>query len=198
MILAITEDGREIESGQFEHYAGGARHLVFEVLHQLLIGATVPADEALVTAVLDYWAVEDLAGLRQVILSLTEVDRNEVKRRYGGLAPLVTAAADTSPLADRMIRGLTDKTAYGALLLAGLIDAAPVRVAVTGGLASDPAFTARLRDSLRVSGARPCELVPPALDTVGGAALLAYDLGGMAAGPDVIDRLRVVTGEAAM
>ena len=36
MILAITEDGRQVESGQLQHYAGGARHLVLGTLQLIL------------------------------------------------------------------------------------------------------------------------------------------------------------------
>ncbi|WP_161606076.1 BadF/BadG/BcrA/BcrD ATPase family protein [Microlunatus speluncae] len=191
MILAITADGREIESGQFQHYAGGARHLVFDLMHQILIGTTSTADAPLVAQVLEHWGVDDLTGLRRVILELAEVDHNDVKRRYGALAPLVTAAADTSPLADQAIRGLTDKTAHGVLLLAALVGTEPVPVAVTGALASDPAFADRLGVSLCVPGSVHSELVPPALDAVGGAALLAYEAAGLtlALDPPTITRL---------
>ncbi len=190
MILAITADGEEIESGQFQHYAGGARHLVFDLMHQILIGTTSTDDAPLVAQVLEHWGVDDLPALRRVILDLAELDHNDVKRRYGAVAPLITAAAETSPLADQAIRGLTDKTAHGVLVLAALVGTEPVPVAVTGALASDPAFTDRLGVSLCVPGAVYSKLVPPVLDSVGGAALLAYEVGGLTPGPDVIDRLR--------
>jgi glucosamine kinase len=189
MVLLIDGDGVQVESGQFEHYAGGARHLVFDVVHQVLAGTATAQDASLVAAVLDHWGVEDLDGLRRALLALADVDRNEVKRRYGALAPVVTAAAGTSPLADRALRALTDKTACGVLLLAPLAGVDPVPVAVTGALASAPAFTQRLRGSLAVPGATPTRLVPSALGPLGGAALLAYDLAGTGAGPEVVDRL---------
>lgn len=190
MILAITREGVEVESGQFEHYAGGARHLVFDVVHQILMGTAEDADAQLVTAVLDHWGAHDVTGLRRALLALADVDRNEVKRRYGDLAPVVTRAADTSPLADRALRALTDRTACGVLVLAPLTGVDPVPVAVTGALASDPAFTARLRESLVVPGAPRTRLEPSALRPLGGAALLAFDLAGINPGPDVVERLR--------
>src|SRR4051794_19104292 len=55
MILAITEDATEIESGQFEHYAGAARHLVFDVMHRILSPATDLEGDELVPRILDHW-----------------------------------------------------------------------------------------------------------------------------------------------
>lgn len=184
MILAITDEGIEVESGQFEHYAGGARHLVFDVMHRILSGAVEPRDDQLVAQILAYWQAADVGQLRGIILQLESADRNDVKRLYGGLAPAVTAAADSSPLADAALRELADKTARGVLVLAPLIRADQVAVAVTGALASDPAFTTRLTDALATSRATPTQLVASRLDPLGGAAILAYEAAGLA--PDHI------------
>jgi len=193
MVLAVTEEGLQVESGQFEHYAGGARHLAYDVMHQVLMGRAVAADAGLVAAALDHWGVRDLPGLRRAVLGLGVLERGEVTRRYGRLAPRVTAAADTSPLADRALRSLAERTAGGVLVLAPLVGADPVPVTVAGALASDPAFVARLRESLVVEGARSTRLVPPALGPLGGAALLAYDLAGIIPGSEVMGRLRSAT-----
>jgi len=190
MILAIDEAGTEVESGQFEHYAGGARHLVFDVVHLLLQGLAGSADTDLSSRVMGHWNVTGLPDLRSALLAQAGLHRNEVKRRYGDLAPTVTALAESSPLADRALRVLTDKTACGVLLLAPLAGDAPVPVALTGSLARDPAFSTRLVDSLRVPGATPTQLVPAALGPLGGAALLAYQQAGATPDPDVIARLQ--------
>ena len=190
MVLAIDEDGTEVESGQFEHYAGGARHLVFELVHQLLLGRATPADDPLLARVLAHWGVSDLSALRGALLAHAQVHPNEVKRRYGQLAPTVTALADTSPLADRALRTLTDATATGVLLLAPLAGPAPVPVALTGSLACDPAFATRLQHSLQVPGAPRTRLVPATLGPLGGAALLAYQHAGTTPTDDVVERLR--------
>lgn len=190
MILAIDEHGTEVESGQFEHYAGAARHLVFELVHQLLMGQAAPADAQLLARVLAHWGVSDLPALRGALLAHAEMHPNEVKRRYGDLAPTVTALADTSPLADRVLRTLTDATATGVLLLAPLAGTAPIPVALTGSLACDPAFATRLEHSLQLPGATRTRLVPAALDPLGGAALLAYQHAGITPTADVIERLR--------
>lgn len=191
MILAIDQEGVEVESGQFEHYAGGARHLVFEAVQQILVGAAGTDDRDFVRVVLDYWGVADIPGLRRVLLSLAGDDPMEVRRRYGRLAPSVTAAADTSPLADRALRDLVGKTARGVDLLAPLVDSGPVQVATTGALATSPAFTTRLADAFDEGQGTATALVPAALDALRGAALIAYQHAGVdISDRRLIDRLR--------
>lgn len=190
MILAIDADGTEIESGQFEHYAGAARHLAYEAVQLILLGAAGPDDDEFVAAILRSWGADDVPGLRHVILGLAHVDRMEVRHRFGALAPLVTEAADRSPLADRALRDLARKTARGVGLLAPLIGGDRVTVSTTGGLATTPAFTARLADALDEDTYAPVALVPAVLDALRGAALIAYGTVGAATNRSVIDRLR--------
>lgn len=191
MVLAIDGQDREIESGQFQHYAGGARHLVFELVHQVLAGRAVAEDAALVRRTVAHFGAADLTGLAERLLSLADhLDRNDAKRLYGDLAPTVTELADSSPAADRALRWLTDATASGVLLLAPLTGVDPVPVACTGSLAQDRAFTARLADSLDLGGVTPTELVPAELDALGGAALMALQAAGVEIGPEVLANLR--------
>ncbi|MHA7984809.1 BadF/BadG/BcrA/BcrD ATPase family protein [Rathayibacter sp. CAU 1779] len=190
MILAIDEDGTEVESGQFQHYAGAARHLVFETMQLILVGAAGPDDDALVDAVLKYWDAADVPELRRALLDLGATDPIEVRHRYGRLAPTVTAAAETSPLADRALRDLTDKTARGIRLLLPFVGDEETQVAVTGSLAMTPAFTSRLDAALHEEPAACATLVPTALDALRGAALMAYQRVGVPVGPGVVGRLR--------
>lgn len=189
MILAITEDGRQVENSQLQHYAGGARHLVLGTLQLILTDEPTPADMPFLDEVLSYWDVDDIAQLRERILALENRDRNEVKRLYGDLAPRVTAAADTSRLADRALRLLTGRTARGVALLAPLVGSKPALTSCVGALATDPAFAARLSDDLAAYPGAPARLVPAALDPLGGAALIAYEAAGVRTDPDVTDRL---------
>lgn len=177
MILASTETGLEVESGEFEHYAGGARHLVFDAIQQVVAGAAGPADADLVDAMLAHWEATDLDRLRYTLLGMAALDRNDVKRRYGAFAPTITALADRSPIADRALRRLTDKTARGVGVLTPLFAADPVSVSTTGSLATDPDFAARLADSL--ADQPRVRLVPAALGPLAGAALLAYEAAGL-------------------
>jgi glucosamine kinase len=196
MILAITDDGTEVESGQFEHYAGAARHLVFEAMQLILSGYAVPADAEFVATVLNYWDAADAPGLRRAVLALAGSDPKAVRRRYGLLAPIVSAAADTSPLADRALRDLAAKTARGVRLLAPLIAGKPVSVATAGALASTPAFKSRLVDALKEEPTVHTTLVPSVLDPLRGAALVAYQEVGVEIDTDLVAQL-VLTQTAA-
>ena len=86
MILAITEDGRQVESGQLQHYAGGARHLVFGTLQLILTDDPTPADTPFLAEVLSYWEADDTAQLRERILALetTGPQRGEASVRRPG------------------------------------------------------------------------------------------------------------------
>ena len=137
---AITEDGRQVESSQLQHYAGGARHLVFGTLQLILTDAPTPADRPFLAEVLSYWDVDDTAQLRERILTLETRDRNEVKRLYGGLAPRVTARADTVATGRPSPAPLTGRTARGVVLLAPLIGTQPVLASCIGALATDPSL----------------------------------------------------------
>ena len=185
MILAIDEQGADLENGQFKHYAGAARHLVHDVVQRMLIGESDAADP-LHTAVLAHFDAEDVDGLRTAVLELTTAHHNDAKRSYGALAPQVTALAERSRLADISLRHLAEITARGVRLLAPSVAKYPVPVACTGSLASDPSFRSRLEHAL--DGGEPCrtELVAPRLDPLGGAVLLALESAGVAANADVL------------
>lgn len=189
MILAITADGGRVESGAYQHYAGGARHLAYDLVQQLIIGRAFADDAGLVAEVLRTWGLTDVAGLRPEVVRLSGIDRNEAKRRWGRLAPLVTARADTSPLADVVLRRLADATAAGALLVAGEIGTVGVPAALAGALATDPAFVVRFEQSLSVQGGAACTMVRSAPDPLLGAALMAYELAGVTVDADLSARV---------
>ena len=178
MVMAIAADGAEVENGQLAHYAGAARHLVLDAVHRVLAGRAVPADDEFVAGLLEALGADGVTALRRLALDLElREGQHAVTRRFGPAAPLVTAAADTSPLADAALRALAERTATGVLLLAPLVGTDPVEVTTTGSLATDRAFTGRLSAALSGGGSRAV-LVPASVDAVRGAALMAFDLVG--------------------
>lgn len=188
MILGITEAGVQIPSGRLEHYAGGARHLVFDALHRVLLGEAVAEDGELVRAILGYWEVATITELRQRLVEVATGDRQEVKRKYGALAPTITGAVDSSPLAADAVSSLATRTAEGVRLLAPLLGTDPVMVALAGSLAEAPGFVVRFEAAVRQEDP-VIALVPAALDPLRGAALMAYDLTAVAVDEPLIARL---------
>lgn len=194
MVLGITEAGAQIPSGGLEHYAGGARHLVFDALHRVLLGDAVAEDAELVRAILGHWEVPTIVELRQRMVDQATGDRQEVKRKYGALAPLITGAVDTSPLAAAAVAALATRTAHGVRLLAPLVGTDPVMVALAGSVAEAPGFVARFEVAVRQQDP-VIALVPPALDPLRGAALMAYELTTVALDEPLIARLTDGAGQ---
>ncbi|MEO7122261.1 MAG: BadF/BadG/BcrA/BcrD ATPase family protein [Lacisediminihabitans sp.] len=189
MILAVTGDGAVIESGRFEHYAGGARHLAFEAMQLIFTGVAEPDDADFVANVLEYWGAGTVSELRGIVLELAALEDIQIRRRYGLLAPLITAWANTSPLADRVLNVLVEKTVRGVLLLAPLLGDVEVSVATAGALATDSAFRSRLSRALAEQAERRVAVAPTALDPLRGAALLACEAAGIVLDDEVIRRL---------
>lgn len=195
MILAIDEDGTETESGQLEHYAGAARHLVYDVVQRILLGDH-PSADPLVPAALEHFGAADAAGLREAALARSSAHRNTVKRSYGDFAPRVTAYAQESALADLALTDLAARTARGVRLLAPMAGTRPAPVACTGSLAADPGFRNRLDALLRDSDPDDVALVPSRLDPLGGAALLALEAAGAPVDGSTLDQLAARAGSA--
>lgn len=194
MIAAITDEGTVLGSGRFQHYAGGARHLVQDLMHRILIGDHTDADVKLVKTVLAWWEARDVGELRRIVLGLGGQDYNDVKRRYGGLAPAITAAVENSPLADAAVTCLAAKTAVGVRLLAPLINTSAVPVALAGALATSAEFADRITRILSASSEPNLTIASAALDPLGGAALMALESVGVAVTPELVRRLQVSTG----
>ena len=185
-----------LESGRFQHYAGGARHLVHDVMHRILIGDHTDADRKLIETVLAWWKARHVDDLRRIVLGLDGLDYNDLKRRYGGLAPAITAAVDTSPLADAAVTHLAEKTAVGVRLLAPLISRSEVSVALAGALATSAAFADRITRFLTARSEPSISVASAALDPLGGAALMALESVGIAVTPQLLRRLQASTGRS--
>lgn len=188
MILAIDEEGVETESGQLEHYAGAARHLVYDVVQQILMNDCSPTDP-LVPAALEHFGVADAPALHAAVLARSSTHRNTIKRSYGDFAPQVTAMGEQSALAARALTDLAARTARGVRLLTPVAGPGPVPVACTGSLADAPSFRDRLDRLLLEAEPDALDLVPSRLDPLGGAAILALEAAGIVVDETTIDRL---------
>lgn len=198
MILAVTDDGELIRNDRYSHYAGGARHLVFDLMARILIDEDTAADAALVAEIYRFWGVTDKPGLREKTRELAAADHNEAKHFYGRMAPLVTGAADFAPIAAAACDRLVRFTCVGIRLLAGHFTTPTVRVALLGGLARSTAFTGRV--SAELAGVAPVgrfHVADPELPPVAGAALLALQRAGVVVDGPVTERLAAGTAQFA-
>jgi glucosamine kinase len=173
LLLAMNETGDQFRDWDYHHYVGGSRHLAFDLMQRLLVGDDSVEDENLVRAVLSAWAIADREELRIRVVARHDRDPQEVEKDFGRLAPLITAAADSSPLADGACRRLAAKAALGVRLLAAHVETRPVPVTLIGSMVTSPAMATRVADALADQWGDNCRMVSPALSPLGGAALLA-------------------------
>jgi glucosamine kinase len=185
MIFAVTETGELVRNDRYHHYAGGARHLSFAAIWQILASDAVANDAGFVARILEYWDAADRGELRHRVSELAMRDSKDVKRFYGGMAPLVTAAAEESALASAACDWLAGVTSMGVRLLAAHFDEGRVLVSCAGAVATCPAMSRRLGTLLEEPAGR-FELVDARLEPVGGAVLLALRAGGVPADDAVI------------
>lgn len=189
MIFGITEEGEQIRNERYSHYAGGARHLSFDAMARLLTDEDVSADVGLVHEIFQFWGVSNKGELRETVRKLESADRNEVKHAYGRMAPLITGAAESSPLASASCRHLAWATCVGIRLLAAHFESTVVPVALQGGLARSPAFTKSISIELAATQRERLSIVEPVLKPATGAALLALRRAGIDADELVLRRL---------
>lgn len=103
---------------------------------------------------------------------------------------MVTAHADTAPVAAASVDWLTEATAVGVRLVAPHVNGDRVNVAVTGSLADVPPFRSRLDRALRRWVSPRCTLVDRQLGPVAGAVLTALQNYGAGVDDVVMERLR--------
>ncbi len=189
-IVAITETGERIENDAFHHYAGGARHLAYDLVQQALLGAAIPSDETFMQALFAYLRVASIAQLRELLLAQRHHDYRDVKRLFGGLAPIITSFAEIgSPLALAACARAATGLANGIRLLGACFTQRPVEVALMGGLARSGIISTQVGTILAaVPGAYL--LVEPQLPPVHGAALLALRQAGISISAPLIASLK--------
>jgi glucosamine kinase len=190
IIFAVTHTGRRLTNDAFYHYAAAARHLAFTTMHHLLLGEAGLDDEGFLAQVLHYWQVPDLATLRELVINQADEDNQHIKRAYGGMATIITAAAATSPLARRMCDEVVRVLTEGVRLLGHCFAQLDVSVALVGSLARSQAICDTLAAVLARAPERCYHVVEPSLPPVAGAALLSLSHAGIPVDDTLRARLR--------
>jgi len=177
-IYGVTEAGRVVRCYDF-HYAPAAqaRSLSYAVVHRLLAGDAGPGDGEMVRAVLEFWGVADLVGLREAGALGFVADHFGRNRRFGEMAPLVTAAASLgSPLACHECDRAAETLGVGIRLLGGCFADDFVSVALIGGVVRSPYFQAAMARTLGQSAGKRYEIAEPAAPGEIGAARMAMQM----------------------
>lgn len=94
-IVGKLEDGREVWSGQFSHYAAsGAVRVGIAGIQMLLTSTVSREDAALWEVAFRLWTVESLEELREAVGRQHDLEARERSRRHGEFARALTASAE--------------------------------------------------------------------------------------------------------
>jgi len=178
IVYGVTEAGRQIRNYDFHHApAAQARSLSYDAVHALLAGEAGAADADLVAAILDFWQMGSMEELREMGRRGFIADRFERGRRFGEMAPLVTAAAQQgSPLASRVCDQVAAALGTSIRLVGGCFALDSVPVALIGGVIRSPYMQGAMARSLGgVRGGR-YDITEPAFSGEVGAARMALQV----------------------
>lgn len=191
-VFGVTEDGRHVLNGDFQHYAIAARHLALRTVHAVLAGRDGPADGQFVAGVLAFWQVTDVAALGALGVQGFVPDDFERRRRFGAMAPLVTAAAERgSPLARAICDQAAEALATGIALVGGEFADSEVPVVLIGSAVRSSYMTAAVKRALLGYRVRQFWVVEPRLSCEAGATLMALRSVGVEIDDAVLETLRI-------
>jgi len=195
IIFGVTEDGTHLRNYDFHHYSStAARHLAYDAVYQILSWRIQPEDVELVEEILAFWEVDDLSILRQMGTSGFIADSFERHRRFGEMAPLVTAAAERGiPVAEEVCDRAAEQLATGIALIGGCFREDTVEVALIGGAIRSPYLQRAVERALGWHPKTEYRIVEPLLSGAGGAALMALEAAGYLVTDSVREALRITS-----
>lgn len=193
-IFGMTEAGEAVRNYDFHHTSPThARALSYSTIYGLLAGEAEAADTDFVETILQFWNSGSLGELRTLGRQGFITDHFERSRRFGEMAPLVTAAAlQGAPLACRECEKAADALSRGIRLVGGCFELDSVSVALIGSLIRSPYLHAAMVRTLARSEVKRFGIVEPAISGEAGAALMALQTLGII----VTDDLRATLREA--
>ena len=177
LIFGVTENGRRVRNYDLFHYAGGARHLARDAIQRIIVDESGASDRDYIDAVFSHWGVASRSELANALLSEPSSEDEEVKRKHGDLAPLVTEYARTSPLARAAVSHLVEKTHTGVELVASVFGTPRIPVVLIGAVATSPAFAGMFEETVQERRSA-CVVSGASLDPVHGAVFHALSTVG--------------------
>ena len=196
IVYGVTEAGEAVRNYDF-HCAPPtqARSLAYSTMHALLAGEAEAGDREFGSALLDFWEVGSLDALRALGRQGFVADRYERSRRFGEMAPLITAAAaQGAPLARRECDRAAEALARSIRLVGGCFAEEIVRVALIGSFLRSPYMQAATAQRIAKSSDKHYRIEEPAFSGEAGAALMALTMLGIALTDEVSAALRGTAG----
>jgi glucosamine kinase len=191
IIFGMTEAGRQVRNYDFRHYSGlAARYLALSLVHQIVVGAAKSADAEFVAQVLRHFDVTTIAELAALASACHQLDNETFVRQYSSLAPLITQAASTVPLAQSVCDRAIEEMRVGIQLVGSQFENETIPVALIGGVAGSPYVVGRLKQVMATDGPKRYSVVEAMLPPAAGAVLMALERCGVAPTHEVIERLK--------
>ena len=194
IVYGVTEAGEAVRNYDFHHGpATQARALSYNVVHSLLAGELEDSDRDLSAAIFAFWNVGNLEQLRDLGQHGFFADRFERNKRFGEMAPLVTAAASRGvPLACRECDRIAESLCQGIWLVGSCFAGEVVSVALIGSLIRSAYLQAAIAERLSQSAGRHYQIEEPVFSSEIGAALMAMQLIGGEVTAEVCAALQTV------
>lgn len=192
IILGVTASGRHVRNYDFHHYArASALSLAYDALFRLLIGEAGKADASFAAQTLAHWRADDLTALCQAASNNFFMEETERNYRYGAMAPLVTAAAQSgAPLAQSVCHQAAEALALGVRLVGTCFAEKQVPVALIGGAARSEYMQYAISQALSDDPNQKFTIEEPAFAPETGAALMALEQHGVALDEKILNAFR--------
>jgi glucosamine kinase len=190
IVFGFTEAGRQVRNYDFRHYGNmQARYLGLNMVHEIIAGNAAPDDGELVAQVLEHFRIGDISALAQIAATCSQLQNNAFVQQYSALAPLITQAAATAPLAQQVCQQAIHAMVVGIELVGSQFVMKNIPVALIGSVARSGYIQAQLREILFATESRTFTLVEPLLPPERGAALIALKSCGISPSPQIIEKL---------
>jgi len=195
MIFGVTDTGRRIRNFDYCHYARAAGPWIGSLaILMLLARGPEPDDADFVTEVLRYWEANSFEDLREIASHFRAQRFQELLRKQGDMAPIVTAAAAAGSTAARLAcDDAAENVADGIRLLGRMFEGPDVPVALIGSCVRSSYLRCALEARLAAATEKRYRVIDAAYSPVAGAVLMALAQEGIQLDATALCGLRSAT-----
>lgn len=192
VVFGINEAGEHVRNYEFHHYAAtSARHLAYNTMFRVIAGDVSKDDQILIDQILLYWQAEQIMDLAKLAKSGFITDSKERNHRFGGMAPLITEAAQQGmPLACSVCDNAASDISIGIRLIGTSFSAETLPVALIGSVAQSTYIAAGINKELQRETIRRYQVKKPELSPTMGAVLMAMEMADISIDELMINRLK--------
>ncbi|WP_062104360.1 BadF/BadG/BcrA/BcrD ATPase family protein [Bacillus niameyensis] len=191
IVMGYTENGHVLFNSTFRHYAPtAARFLSYQAIHYLLAGQVELEDTAFIEQIFEFWGVKDMAEFRELALQDYHLSKQEMDRRFGLMAPILTVAASQGvPLAVRVCDEAIRTLETGVRLLGSYFTDHDIPVCFVGSVIRSPYFSRRFSDILQRCSHKRYNIMEPLMSPVAGAVAMSLKESGIHVTDNIVERL---------